>query len=57
MARVQIRDIPDLQASINSITKVVQDIKNGPFVISYGLIKTTLTVGYSTLDQMKIRRC
>jgi hypothetical protein len=52
MARVQIRDIPDLQASINSITKVVQDIKNGPFVISYGLIKTTLTVGYSTLDQM-----
>ena len=52
MARVQIRDIPNLQDSINSITKVVQDIKNGPFEISYGSIKTTLVVGYQSLDQL-----
>ena len=52
MARVQIRDIPNLQDSINSITKVVQDIKVGPFEIYYGSIKTTLVVGYQSLDQL-----
>ena len=52
MDRIQIRDIPNLQDSINSITKVVQDIKNGPFEISYGSIKTTLVVGYQSLDQL-----
>ena len=52
MARVQIRDIPHLQDSINSITKVVQDIKVGPFELSYGSIKSTLVVGYQTLNQL-----
>jgi len=52
MARVQIRDIPHLQDSINSISKVVQDIKNGPIEIYYGSIETTLVVGYQSLDQL-----
>jgi len=52
MARVQIRDIPNLQDSINSITKVVQDIKVGPFELAYGSIKSTLVVGYNSLNQL-----
>jgi hypothetical protein len=48
MSDIQIRDIPKLQDSIKIVDNLVRSIIQGPFNYAYGVVNTSLSIGYNT---------
>jgi hypothetical protein len=45
---LKIRDIPKLEDGIKSVDNLLKSIIQGPFNYSYGVVNTSLSIGYNT---------